>query len=45
MQATIEKAKRLIGLYKERGIGTDRVYIKVASTWEGVQARFRAVLV
>jgi transaldolase len=37
-EATIAKAKKLIGLYKERGIGHDRILIKVASTWEGMQA-------
>jgi transaldolase len=37
-QATIEKAHHLIDLYKEQGIGTDRVLIKIASTWEGIRA-------
>ena len=37
-EATVAKAKRLIGLYKERGISHDRILIKVASTWEGMQA-------
>ena len=37
-QATIDKAHRIVGLYKEAGIDTGRIYIKVASTWEGVQA-------
>lgn len=32
------KAKRLIALYEERGIGRERILIKVASTWEGIQA-------
>ena len=36
--ATIEKARRLMGLYADRGIGPDRVLIKIASTWEGIQA-------
>ena len=36
--ATIEKARRLISLYKEKGIERDRVLIKIASTWEGIQA-------
>ena len=34
----VAKARKLIGLYKERGIGHDRILIKVASTWEGMQA-------
>ncbi len=37
-EASIAKAKKLIGLYEERGIGRDRILIKVASTWEGIQA-------
>jgi len=36
--ATVAKAKRLVELYKEKGISADRLYIKVASTWEGIQA-------
>lgn len=38
MNATIAKAKRLIELYEQNGIGSDRVLIKIASTWEGIQA-------
>jgi transaldolase len=37
-EGTIAKAKKLIGLYGERGIGRDRILIKVASTWEGMEA-------
>lgn len=37
-EATIRKAKLLIQLYEEAGIKRDRVYIKIASTWEGIQA-------
>lgn len=37
-QATIDKAKKLIDLYAAAGIGADRVLIKIASTWEGIQA-------
>lgn len=36
--ASIAKAKKLIGLYEEAGIGKDRVLIKLASTWEGIRA-------
>lgn len=36
--ASIEKAKKLIGLYEAAGIGKERVLIKLASTWEGIQA-------
>ncbi len=35
---TIEKAKKLIGLFAEAGIGKDRVLIKAAATWEGIKA-------
>jgi transaldolase len=37
-QATIDKAQQLIALYQENGISTDRVLIKIAATWEGIQA-------
>jgi len=37
-QATITKARKLIGLYNQAGISNDRVLIKVASTWEGICA-------
>ena len=36
--ATIGKARELIALYAAAGIGKDRVLIKIASTWEGIQA-------
>lgn len=36
--ATIAKARRLIELYNESGISTDRVLIKIAATWEGICA-------
>ncbi|OBX35070.1 transaldolase B [Halomonas elongata] len=37
-QASIRKAHELIELYAQRGIGRDRVLIKLASTWEGIRA-------
>ncbi|KAI1314879.1 Transaldolase [Mortierella claussenii] len=37
-EATIAKAKKIIGLYKDAGIGKERILIKIASTWEGIQA-------
>ena len=37
-QALIEKAHRFIALYKEQGIGRERILIKIASTWEGIRA-------
>lgn len=36
--AMIQKARLLIQLYEEAGIPRNRVYIKIASTWEGIQA-------
>jgi transaldolase len=35
---TIEKALRLIALYKDAGVDKERILIKIASTWEGIQA-------
>ena len=37
-QATVAKAEKLIGLYEHIGISKDRILIKIASTWEGIQA-------
>jgi transaldolase len=36
--ASIDKAKRLIGFYDELGIKKERILIKLASTWEGIRA-------
>jgi transaldolase len=36
--ATIEKARKLIGLYEQAGVKRERVLIKIASTWEGIRA-------
>ena len=36
--ATIARAHHLTGLYEAAGIGRERVLIKVAATWEGIQA-------
>ena len=35
---TVTKARKLIGLYAQAGIGRERVLIKIASTWEGIRA-------
>nr|AUG32850.1 transaldolase [Paulinella longichromatophora] len=35
---TITKARKIINLYKQAGIDTHRVLIKIASTWEGIKA-------
>ena len=37
-EASIAKAKSLIKQYEERGVGRERILIKLASTWEGAQA-------
>ena len=36
--ATVARARRIIELYQGEGVPTDRVLIKIASTWEGIQA-------
>jgi transaldolase len=38
VEGSIKKARRLVKLYEEQGIGRDRVLIKIASTWEGIAA-------
>ncbi|MFM7237647.1 MAG: transaldolase [Cyanobium sp.] len=40
-EATIAKARKLIGLYEQAGVGRERVLIKIASTWEGIRAAER----
>ena len=40
-EATIARAERIIELYQAEGVPVDRVLIKVASTWEGIQAAAR----
>jgi transaldolase len=37
-EGTLAKARRLIEPYRQSGIGRERVLIKIASTWEGIQA-------
>lgn len=37
-QASIERARKLIELYEQSGIERNRILIKLASTWEGIQA-------
>jgi len=37
-EASVNKALHIIDLYKEIGIPKERILIKVASTWEGIQA-------
>lgn len=37
-EATVERARRIISLYKEMGVDKSRVLIKIASTYEGINA-------
>ncbi|MCE9897492.1 transaldolase [Raoultella terrigena] len=36
--ASINKARDIIALYQEKGVGKDRVLIKLAATWQGIRA-------
>lgn len=36
--ATLERARRLISLYRAEGVDSQRVLIKIAATWEGIRA-------
>jgi transaldolase len=38
VEGSIRKARLLIKLYEQQGIGRERVLIKIASTWEGIMA-------
>src|SRR5262249_12275221 len=38
VEGTLAKARKLIGMYDEAGIGRERVLIKIASTWEGIRS-------
>jgi transaldolase len=37
-EGSLKKARELIGLYEKAGMTRERILIKVASTWEGIQA-------
>ena len=36
--ASVARARRIMGLYEAQGIARERVLIKIAATWEGIQA-------
>lgn len=36
--ASVARAKRIVKMYEEAGVSKDRILIKLASTWEGLQA-------
>ena len=38
VEASVNRANRIIELYDALGIGQDRILIKLASTWEGIRA-------
>jgi transaldolase len=40
-EASLRKAHELVERYDRRGVGRDRVLIKLASTWEGIRAAER----
>lgn len=35
---TLKRANRIMSLYKHAGVDTNRVLIKIATTWEGIKA-------
>jgi transaldolase len=37
-QATVARAERIMALYQAEGIAPERVLIKIAATWEGIEA-------
>ncbi len=37
-EGTLAKARQIMELYAQQGIGRDRVLIKIAATWEGIRA-------
>jgi transaldolase len=37
-EGTVQRARRLMALYAKQGVGSDRVLIKIAATWEGIEA-------
>jgi len=36
--ATLQRAERVIALYEHAGVDRERILIKIAATWEGIQA-------
>ncbi|KAL9654671.1 hypothetical protein ABK040_006733 [Willaertia magna] len=37
-EATVAKARHLIKMYEEAGVSRERILVKIASTWEGIEA-------
>jgi transaldolase len=40
-EGTVRRAETLMGLYDRAGVSSDRVLLKIASTWEGIRAAER----
>jgi transaldolase len=40
-EGTLAKARKLIDMYHDAGVGRERILIKIASTWEGIRAAER----
>jgi transaldolase len=40
-EGTIARARRLVELYAQAGVGRERLLIKIAATWEGIRAAER----
>jgi transaldolase len=38
IRASVARARQIVDAYKQRGVGLERVLIKLASTWEGIRA-------
>jgi transaldolase len=38
VDGSVKQARRLVQQYADNGIGKDRLYIKLSSTWQGIQA-------
>ena len=38
LEGSIDKARKIIGMYEDNGISREKILIKLASTWEGIQA-------
>src|SRR5690348_4471218 len=38
VDGSVEKARQIIAAYAENGVARNRILIKLASTWEGIQA-------
>lgn len=36
--ATVDEARKLVELYRQQGVDKSRLFIKIASTWEGIRA-------